>query len=447
MAELADLARRVVGWGRHGEEVEAYVSWGRETSIRVYEGEVEQLSSAESAGAGIRVVADGRQGFAYAGSLDEAELAAALADARDNASFATSDPYVGLADPDGVAPADLDLWRPELGAMPTADKVAMAMELEARIKAADPRIRQVEQANFGDSSRESAVASSSGIEAASRRSACFLAAYAIAGDGDQSQSAGGYSVGRAPSDLDPDQVVRDAVERATRLLGARQARSARLTVVLDPRVMTAFLGVVAAALSGDAVHKRRSFLADRLGEDVASPSVTLVDDPTDQAAYGASSHDAEGLACRRNEVVSAGALRAFVHDSYSGRRAGVSSTGSAVRGGFKTTPGPGCRAFLMVPGQLSPEEVLAEVGEGFYVQSVSGVHSGTNPASGDFSVGAEGLMVRGGALAEPVREVTIASTIPRMLQRVVAIGNDLTYLPGMAGGLTLAVGDVSLSGA
>jgi PmbA protein len=447
VAELADLARRIVGWGRAGEEVEAYMSWGRETAVRVYDGEVEQLSSAESAGAGIRVVTGGRQGFAYAGSLDEPELAAALADARDNASFATSDPHVGLPGPDGVPPADLDLWRPELEALPTTDKVAMAMDLEARIKAADPRIRQVEQANFGDTSRETAVASTTGIDAASRRSSCFLAAYAIAGDGDQSQSAGGYSVGRSPSDLDPDQVVRDAVERAIRLLGARQTRSARLTVVLDPRVTTALLGVVAAALSGDAVHKRRSFLADRLGEQIALPSVTLVDDPTNQAAYGASSQDAEGLACRRNEVVSAGVLRMFVQDSYSGRRAGVSSTGSAVRGGFKTTPGPGCRAFRLVPGALSPEELLAQVGEGFYVQSVSGVHSGTNPASGDFSVGAEGLMVRDGALAEPVREVTIASTIPRMLQRVVAIGDDLLYLPGMAAGLTVAVADVSLSGA
>ena len=447
MAELADLARRIVGWARGGEEVEAYLSWGRETAIRVYDGEVEQLSSAESAGAGIRVVAGGRQGFAYAGSLDESELATALADARDNASFATSDPNVGLPGPDGVAPVALELWRPELSALPTADKVAMAMDLEAQIKAADPRIRQVEQSNFGDSSSETAVASSTGIETASRRSTCFLAAYAIAGAGDRSQSAGGYSVGRAPSDLDPEQVVHDAVERATRLLGARQARSARLTVVLDPRVSTALLGVVAAALSGDAVYKRRSFLAGRLGEEVALPSVTLVDDPTDEAAYGASTHDAEGLACRRNEVMSGGVLQAFVHDSYSGRRAGVTSTGSALRGGFKTTPGPGCRAFQLAPGELSPEELLTRVGEGFYVQSVSGVHSGTNPASGDFSVGAEGLMIRGGALAEPVREVTIASTIPRMLQRVVAIGNDVQHLPGRTAGLTLAVADVSLSGA
>lgn len=447
MPELAELARQVAGWARPGEEVEAYVSWGRETAVRVFAGDVEQLSSAEVAGAGIRVVAGSRQGFAYAGSLDRAELAAALADARDNASFATSDPHVGLAGPDGVVPADLDLWRPELQAMPTADKVAMAMDLEARILAADPRIRQVEQANFGDSSREAAVASSSGVEAAWRRSTCFLAAYAIAGEGEQSQSAGGYSVGRAPSDLDPDQVARDAVERSTRLLGARQARSARLSIVADPRVTTALLGVVAAALSGDSVHKRRSFLADRLDEEVASPAVTLVDDPTDPAAYGASSHDAEGLACRRNEVVAEGVLRAFVHDTYSGRRAGAASTGSAVRGGFKTTPGPGCRAFRVVPGHLSPEEVLAQVGEGLYVQSVSGVHSGTNPASGDFSVGAEGLMIRGGALAEPVREVTVASTIPRMLQRVVAVGNDLSYLPGMSAGLTLAIADVSLSGA
>jgi PmbA protein len=446
VAELLDLARRIAGWARPGEEVEAYVSWSRETAVRVFGGEVEHLSSAESAGVGVRVVAGSRQGFAYTGSLDEAELVAALADARDNASFATIDPHAGLARPDGAAAPELGLWRPELDAMPVTDKVAAAIDLEARILAADPRIRQVEQANFGDSSRETAVATSTGIEAASRRSVCFLAAYAIAGEADQSQSAGGYSVGRAPSDLDPGQVVRDAVERATRLLGARPARSARTTVVLDPRVTATLLGVVGAALSGDAVYKRRSFLADRLGEHVASPALTLVDDPTDPAAYGAATHDAEGLACRRNEVVRDGVLSVFLHDAYSGRRAGAASTGSAVRGGFKTTPGPGCRALCVSPGQLSPDEVLAQVGDGFYVQSVSGVHSGTNPASGDLSVGAEGLMIRGGALAEPVREVTVASTVPRMLQRVRAIGNDVSHLPGMAAGLTLAIDEVSLSG-
>jgi PmbA protein len=117
-----------------------------------------------------------------------------------------------------------------------------------------------------------------------------------------------------------------------------------------------------------------------------------------------------------------------------------------VRGGFAGTPGAGCRAVVLTPGAPSVEEILAAVGDGLYVQSVSGVHSGVNPVSGDFSVAAEGLMIRDGALAEPVREVAIASTLQRMLLHVVAIGSDLEWLPGNAAGLTLAVDDVSMSG-
>jgi PmbA protein len=206
------------------------------------------------------------------------------------------------------------------------------------------------------------------------------------------------------------------------------------------------LGVVSSGLSGEAVVKGRSLFAGRIGELVAAPTVTLVDDPTDSRAFGAASHDGEGLACRRNVLISDGVLRMFVYDTVSARRAGTSSTGSAVRGGFAGTPGAGCRALLLSPGDASAQEILAAVGDGLYVQSVTGIHSGVNPVSGDFSVGAEGLMIRGGALAEPVREITVASTLQRMLQSVVAIGSDLRWLPGVAAGQTLAIADMQLSG-
>jgi PmbA protein len=244
-----------------------------------------------------------------------------------------------------------------------------------------------------------------------------------------------------------EKAATDAVDRATRLLGATKARSTNLTVVLDPRVTTVVLGVLSSALSGEAVLKGRSLFAGRLGEQVGASVLTLVDDPTDALAYGAATHDAEGLACRRNELVRDGVLSRFVYDSYAGRRAGTASTGSAVRGGFKTAPGVGCRALSLVPGTASQEEIVASVGEGMLVQWVTGIHSGVNPISGDFSVGAEGMMIRDGALAEPVREVTIASTLQRMLTHVVALGADLEWLPGVAAGLTLAIGEVSLSGA
>ncbi len=471
---LDEVAGRIVSWARPGEEVEAYVARGRDTSVRVFGGEVESLSSAESAGVGVRVVVGTRQGFAYAGSLDDAIMAETLAEARDNAAFATPDEHVGLAGPDGAEAATLDLWRPALAGLAAEDKVALALDLEARVRGGDPRIRQVEQANWGDVASEVAVATTTGIAASSRRTSCYVSTYAIAGEGDETQTGGGYSIGREPQDIDLAKAAGDAVRRSTELLGARQPRSGRLTVVLDKRVTTTLLAILAGTLSGEAVLKGRSPFADRLGEEVGAAGLTLVDDPTDARAYGAATHDAEGLACRRNVLVSGGVLAAFLYDTYSGRRAGTASTASAVRGGFKTTPGVGARALALVPtdearpgggpmeearpgggpreearpggGPMDETQVVVQVGEGLLVRSVTGVHSGVNPVSGDFSVGAEGLMIRGGALAEPVREVTIASTIQRMLQAVVAIGDDVEWLPGAAAGVTLAIADVSMSG-
>ncbi len=443
---LLELATRVAGWARPGEQVEAFVARGRDTEIRVFEGAVESLSSAESAGIGIRVVAGRRQGFAYAGSLDDDVVAETLADARDNAGFATEDEFLGLAEPDGVAAVSLDLWRDDLATFPTEDKIEQAIALEGAVRAGDRRIRQLRASEWGDASVESAVATSTGIAASSRRTACYLSAEAIAGAGDDTQTGSGYSVGRGPSDLDMERAAADSVLRATRLLGAVKPRSAHVTAVLEPRITATLLSILAGTLDGESVLKGRSLFADRLGEEVAVGGFTLVDDPTDDEAYTAATHDAEGLATRRNVLIDGGRLQMFLYNTYSARRAGTSSTGSAVRAGYRGSPGTGARAVSLTPGQMTPEQIYAQIGDGLLVQSVSGIHSGVNPVSGDFSVGAEGVLIKDGALAGPVREFTIASTIQRMLTGVVAVGNDLERLPSSATGLTLAVSDISMSG-
>lgn len=445
-SELQEIAERVAGWAQPGEQIEAYVVRERDTDIVVYEGGIESLSSADSAGVGIRLIKDHRQGFAYSGALDEESIKEALIDARDNAGFATPDEHVGLAEPDGVVPPSLDLWRDELASFPTDQKVEMAVELERQVRAGDSRIRSLRASKYGDGTVEAAVATSTGISTSYRKTAAYIMASAIAGDEDETQTGYGYSVGRAPADLVVGDAARDAVDRATRLLGARKPKSARLTVVLDRSVTASLLGILASTLNGESVLKGRSLFAERVGEEVAASAVTLVDDPTNPEAYGASAVDGEGLACRRNVLIADGVLQGFVYNTYAARRAGVASTGSAVRAGFKGTPGIGCRALAVVPGTMSQEEVLAAVGDGLLVQSVSGLHSGVNPISGDFSVGAEGLMIRNGVLAEPVREITIASTLQRMLKDITVIGGDVEWLPSNAAGLTLAIEGVSMGG-
>jgi len=450
VSDLLRLAEDVVGRAQRGEEVEAYVARGQDLEVRAYDGEVESLASATTSGIGIRVLLTdagdgGRLGFAWAGSLDEDVVAATLTEARDNATFATPDSDVVFAEPDGVAAATLDLWDPATAGTPTERKVAMALELE-RLVRSHPQVRQVDSADYGDERVEVALASTTGIRATNRRTGSFISVSAIVGEGSDTHTGTGFSVARSPEGLDLDAAAADAILRSTRLLGATKAASARLTVVFDPRVVSTLLGVISSALSGEAVVKGRSFFADRVGEEVAVATVTLVDDPTDPRAFAATAYDGEGLACRRNVLIEEGVLRGFLYDTVSARRAGTASTGSAVRGGFAGTPGAGCRALTLRPGELDQKEILARVGAGVYVQSVTGVHSGVNPVSGDFSVGIEGLMIRDGGLAEPVREVTVASTLQRMLLSVVHIGGDVEWLPGIAAGQTLAVADMQLSG-
>lgn len=446
MTELQAVAESVIGRAGDGEQVEAYVSWSRETSIRAYESKVEQLSFSESAGVGIRVVQGERAGFAYVASLDPDMVEKTLQEARDNASFATADPFVGLAEPDGVAPPDLDLWRESVSATPTSDKVDLALAVEAATRAADRRVVSVPAADYDDVEYEVALASTTGISAATRRTGCWLSVQAAAGHEGETQTGYGVETGRSMEQLSAERVAAEAADRAVRLLGAKKAPSARMAVVFDPKVTGTLIALLGSALSGEAVEKGRSLFAGRIGEQVASEVLTLIDDPTDPAAPAASRFDAEGLACRRNVFISGGRLERFAYDTYSARRAGVASTASAVRAGFRSGPAVGMRSMSLLAGQSSAEEVIRGVDLGMLVQSVSGIHSGVNPVSGDFSVGAEGLMIRDGQLAEPVREVTIASTLQRMLSQVTAVGADLCWLPSGHAGATIAVSEMSLSG-
>ena len=445
MTDLIDLAQALVARAEPGEDLEAFVARSTSLSAKAYDGEVESFTSAESFGVGIRVIRDGRPGFASAGSFDPSVLDDTLAEARDNATYAEPDEWAGLVSPDGVVPPEMDLWRDDLATTSTEAKVQMALDLEAAIRDGDPRIFGVRSAGYSEGSGEAAVASSTGLVVGSRGTSCSVSATALAKEGDDTQIGGGFSAGRGVADLDLDEAVADAVLRSTRLLGATQPASDKVTIVLEPRLAATLIGIAGGTLTGDRVLKGRSPFADRVGEAIASPLLTLVDDPTDPRSFGADSHDGEGLATRVNPLITDGVLQGFLHDGYTGRRSGTASTGSAVRSS-RSTPAPGCQALVMAAGERSPEELLADVDLGLFVQSFTGLHSGVNAVSGDFSVGADGLMIRDGQLAEPVREITLASTLQRLLLGIVAVGNDLEWRPGGATAATIVIADVSLSG-
>ncbi len=443
--DLLSLATRVVAQGRPDEEIEVACSYGQSRTIRVYDGEVESLTTADNTGIGVRVLVNGREGFASAGSLDDDVVADMLAEARDNAMFAEADPHVGIAQPDGVAAIEVNLWRDGVSRLSPRAKIAMAIELERRVRNADPAITGVRVAGYSDNEGSFALASTAGIEVATEASSASISVQALAVDGDRTQTGYAYDGARDPADLDLDRVVERAVRQSVDMIGAAKPATATVDLVLDPHLAATVLGLVAGTLTGDRVLKGRSPFVGRVGEQVAAACLSVVDDATNLDSLGADSHDGEGLATRRVPLIIDGVLQGFLHDSYTGRRSGAGSTGSAVRG-TRGLPAPGLHALYIEPRSGSLEELIASTDLGVLVFSLAGLHSGVNPVSGDFSVGVEGRMIRGGQLAEPVSECTVGSTLQRLLLDISAIGGDLTHLPNGVSTPSIVISDLTLSG-
>ncbi|HEX9717013.1 MAG TPA: metallopeptidase TldD-related protein, partial [Actinomycetota bacterium] len=208
---------------------------------------------------------------------------------------------------------------------------------------------------------------------------------------------------------------------------------------------SSFLGVLAGALSAESVQKQRSLFAGMLGQPVGSTLLTLVDDGRTLAGPAAAPFDDEGVPTRRTELIASGTLTELLHNTYTARRGGTVSTGNARRGGYRSVPGVGTTNFYVEAGATPVPEILRRADGGVLIQDVSGVHSGANPISGEFSVGATGLRISGGELGEPLREMTVASTVPEMLKGIAAVGDDLRFFTSV-GVPTILIGEMTVAG-
>jgi PmbA protein len=442
--DINDLAAVAVAAARDGEAVEAYAEESRHTDIEARKGEVEGLTSAESRGVGVRVIAGGRLGFAYAADPSDDEIVATVERARENATLGTEDENNVLADAIEYEPIE-GLFFDEQATMPAEDKVSLALQVERVAVSSDPNVGKVEQCGFGDAIGRVAIASTTGVSAEFRRTGCWCVAVTLAERDGDTQTGFSFQVAHRAADLDPDAVAREAAERAARMLGAVKPQTQRVPVLLDPFAASSFLGVLAGALSAESVQKGRSLFADLVGERVGADVFTLVDDGRLVDGPAAAPFDDEGVPAGRTDLVGAGVLNGFLHNTYTARRGSTRSTGNASRAGYRSTPGVGATNFYVQPGSVSFESLLAKADGGVLIQDVSGVHSGANPISGEFSVGATGLRIAGGALGEPVREMTIASTLPDMLKSVAAVGSDLRFFSSV-GTPSILISEMTLAG-
>jgi PmbA protein len=451
MSELADLAGRAAeaATAAGATDAEAWAEGGRSREVRVHAGEVESLTEASGRGAGIRAWIGHRAGYAYGTDLTDAGLKQLAEAAVGAARVADEDESAAAPELDGPTTSVIPGLHDEgVASTETANVIDLAKRIERVALDRDERVTAVEEVVYVDEDSSAAIATSRGVSGEFAASVAYSFLQAMATHDSEVQTGLGFGVGRSPGALDPDEIGAEAGDEASSMLGATKPESRNCPVVLSDRVAASFAGFVGGALSADEVQRGRSPFADRLGDEVASEALRIADDGTDPGGLASAPFDGEGTPRGRTPLLGGGKLLAYLHDSYTARRGGAVSTGNAARASYRSPPSVSPSNLMIEPGELSLDELLERTGDGVYVTEVAGLHSGVNPVTGRYSVGATGKAIRGGELAEPLREFTIAGDLISTLAAVQAVGSEARWVPfgGSVHSAPILVGEMAIGG-
>jgi PmbA protein len=422
---LTDLAEKLVAAARRAgaDAADAVATRGVSISVEVRDGTVEESERAEGDDLGLRVFVGQKQ--AVVSTNDRSgEGADALAErAVAMARVAPADRFAGLADPELLAKVipDLDMLDPEL---PSVNK------LETMARSAEAAGLAVEGVSKSGGASASAgiggmvLVTSTGFSHAYLGSHHGVSMQAIAGEGTGMERDYDYSSAIHAGDLaDPESIGRSAGERATRRLNPRKVQTRKVPVVFEPRVAGSLVGHLSSAINGAAIARGTSFLKDKIGQKIFASGIEIIDDPLRKRGLGSHPFDAEGVAPERRALVKDGVLTTWILDCASARELGLKTTGHAQRG-VSSTPSPGASNLHLAPGAITPEQMIKDIEDGFYITDLIGM--GVNLVTGDYSRGASGFWIEKGELTYPVSEVTIAGHLNEIFASLTP-ANDLKF--------------------
>ena len=449
-AELVELGQSVVDRARAaGADVaEASAHSGSHLSVKVRKGEPELVEEAGSRALGLRVMLGQRVASTYTSDLSEAGRKLLIEDALELAKLSEPDEFAGPPDPSELSRAsqwaELDTFDEAISDISADEALSRALAGEKAAFELDSRITNSEGATFTRARGVSALVTSGGFSGADEGTYASIVVTPVADD-DGGKKRRGYhwSASRHYAELESSEAVgQEAARRTIAQLGAKKLPTQELPVVFDKDAARSILALLAGCVLGGSIWRKSSYLVDRVGTQVASELVTIIDDPLLIRGPGSRAFDGEGLISRRNVVVQGGNLETYLLDTYSARKLGLESTGSASR-----SPSGGISAstsnLTLQPGTISRDALVADTKHGLYVTGMMGF--GFNAVTGDFSRGASGFLIEDGALGHPVSEVTISLNLDQLLQRIDAVADDVDHRTSISSP-TFRVASMTLAG-
>ena len=405
-------------------------------------GQTDNLERSESRDIGLRVFVGDKSAIVSASSVDPARFAALAERAVAMARVVPDDPLAGLAErmapPEDFGPLDLvDEVEPEVSLLLSRAEAAEAAALAVH------GITNSEGGSAGFSRSDVWLATSAGFAGHYARTNHSISASVVAGEGTGMQRDYDYHSTVHFADLDdPAAIGHSAGERAIARLNPVKAKTARLPIVYDPRVSSSLLSHLTGAINGASIARGTSFLKGKLGQRIFAEGIYVHDDPRRVRGARSRTFDGEGVPTRAHSLIDDGVLTTWVLDSRSAKQLGLASTGHAARG-TGAPPSPSTTNLYLAAGRVSPADLMADIKEGLYVTEMMG--SSVNGMTGDYSRGAAGFMIRDGAIAEPVAEITIAGNLLDMFQHMIP-ANDLVFRRG-TDAPTVRIDGMTLAGA
>ncbi|NLG26232.1 MAG: TldD/PmbA family protein [Clostridiales bacterium] len=431
------------------EAFEAYYVAGSEFNVGVFGGEIVEYNVSSSLGLSFRALIGRRMGYASTQVLDEEALEMLIDGARDNARLIENEDEQFIYDGAGNYQA-LDAYNPAIDAMTAAEKIEQALKLEKAALSIDPRVAQVQQCGLMSVDGERRIVNSRGVNLRFRDNGYGFWVFPFARDGDKTATGGKVCVSRDPSALDVERAAREAVREAIDGLTAGAVPPGRYRVALRNDVAADLLSTFSSVFSADAAQRGLSLLRDREGSAIASDALTIVDDPLSLAGLASSPFDGEGVPTARRAIVDRGVLTTLLHNLKTAKKQGVATTGHASRPSYASPVGVAPSNFYIEPSAEPAEALYARLGDGLLITELSGLHSGANQVSGDFSLGAKGYLIQQGAIARPVNQITVAGNFFALLKDVEMVAGDLQFgMPGgsCTGSPTILVSSLAVAGA
>lgn len=424
-------------------DCEIYYRSDDDFQVLVRDGKAEHYETSSSGGAAFRGIINGKTGSAYTERLDENAADFIIKSAMENAQISEDEECIFY---EGGEYSDICLYDESLEKVTAEEKIDKLAKMEKAALGYSDKIKSSDRCMFADGSVKISIMNTKGLNKSYNSNIMMSYISVICEDNGDIKTGGEFFAGNDISAFDPESIGKSASEQAEKMLGASPVKSGAYNVVFKNTAMADLLGTFSSAFSGEQAYKGLSMLEGMEEKSIASECVSIRDDGLLEGGMASALFDGEGVPCRNKVIVENGVLKTLLYDLKYAAKCGKKSTGNGFRSGYRSQVFCGPSNFYIVPSDKDFDDIIKEAGDGIYITDIEGLHAGANIVSGDFSLSAQGFVIKDGKLERPVEQITAAANFFELLKNIKAVGKDLRFNTGGIGAPSVFMENISISG-